>query len=209
MVYAQSLPACIALWNHLEDWELYKNSLQRPELMKLDRLSGSGSWPCLGSTPLYQNTHLFSVKHALQDWTDGPGRGSFILSHLFTCPLPPKVRLKWERGIFNSREVILTLIIHRLVPPLFLPCVTLTVIKPLFSISMQSDWSVSNPHAVGQSGQFKTGVYDLGCLKVFRGVYLTRWYKTGVSSNQKHKINFRVQSSKRLMILNKIKLDAH
>jgi len=62
------------------------------------------------------------VKHALQDGTDGAGGVSQPKPFVNASPSEIWLRLtKRERWIFSNRVVILTLIIHWLGLPLFLP----------------------------------------------------------------------------------------
>jgi len=58
------------------------------------------------------------------DWTDGPGRLGVSQPKPFVYTAPAEMRLllaRRERWIFKNRGVILTLIVHWLGPPLFLP----------------------------------------------------------------------------------------
>jgi len=79
---------------------------------------------CRGQITLHMGTHKFSVKHALQDCTDGPGKLGVSQPKPFVYTPPAEIRLlltKREWWICNNHGVTLTPIIHWLRPPLFLP----------------------------------------------------------------------------------------
>jgi len=92
------------------------NSLLSMELIwQITAGTVGGLWCELASPSqltLYQGTHWFSARYPLQDWMDGAGR-------LGVSQPRPFVYI-YLHVLNEKREVILTLIIHCLGPPLFL-----------------------------------------------------------------------------------------
>jgi len=113
--------------SHLISWRLFllpSISCYSDYTIAMKLLAGQGQhsrsrlYP--GPAPLFQSTRWFSVKHRLKDWTDGPGRLGVGQPKPLIYTSPAEIWLlltRRERWVSN----ILTLIIHWLGPPLFLP----------------------------------------------------------------------------------------
>ena len=86
----------------------------------------SRSWLCPGPASLFQSTHwLFSVRHQLQHWTDGPEKLGVSQPKPFVYISPGKnsttLNEKGEVDLWQPRSDLIVTFIHWLVPHLFLP----------------------------------------------------------------------------------------